>query len=608
MLTISDTELYAQFGIIMMAALVGAAIASRLKQSMILGYIAAGALIGPYVSITLFGFHYTGFVASTELLSYFAKMGLVLLLFFVGLEFSMSKLRKTRTAATILAVFNFGVDMFLGILLGVLLRWPLEESFFLAAIIATGSSAVAAKTLMEIGRLTAPETDFIIGMSVVEDFIAMLLLTIAGGIVLTHSSRTDVISLISAIGSFYLIFILLALFVIPRVIGKLNMIRNDELFILFALGIVFLSAALAQALYVQSLIGSFFIGMVFAETRMTERLKTKLMSMRDAFVAIFFVYFGMLINPSVLLSILPVVAFAVPLMIFSDVFLTSAIAVLIGFPSRHAFFVGATSAFRGAESMLFATVGGSSMGPKYASQLYAIAAPFALVMDVIAIPLLKNSTRLVTAIGRNLPSSIRFSSLLISRTFSKLVMPQSLRIYGDARRSTLPLWLFILSASISIFMDYPFRILLLSVSLICALMSLRVLRRDLSSTVHLVNYTNLGVNGSTAAGHILELIMSLVAATMLTTIAVISIAPFYFAATLLPVSACGLFVILRMHRAYIRLGRPRPPVFTRSLSPQIPFKSTPVEGVIVPATRSKTAYLRPLTSRHEAEISARRRK
>jgi len=591
---ISDTELYLQFGLVMVAAFLGALLASKLRQSMILGYIAAGALMGPYISFNVFGFHYTGLIQSTVLLSYFAKMGLVLLLFFVGLEFSVSKLKKTRTAATILAVFNFAMDMFIGILLGVFLGWPVEESFFLAAIIATGSSAVAAKTLMEIGRLTAPETDFIIGMSVVEDFIAMLLLTIAGGFVLNHSSHASLLTLIGAISSFYAIFMLLALVVIPRVITKLDRIKNDELFILFALGMVFVSAALAQILYVQSLIGSFFIGMVFAETRMTEKLKSKLMSMRDAFVAIFFVYFGMLINPDVLLSILPVIAIAVPLMLFSDVLLTSAVAILIGFPSRHAFFVGSTSAFRGAESMLFATVGGGSVGSSYALRLYAVAAPFALIMDLIAIPLLKNSTRLVHYLGRKIPYSIYFSSLLISRTFSKLVMPQSLRIYGDARRSTYPLWSFIITCSVAIFISYPLKLALLGAALLSAYLSLSVLRKDLSSTVNLVNYSNLGVR-SGAGPKILRLIMKLVSGMMITAVAVIALSSIYFAASLIPVVLYALYVLTHMSRTYVSLGSPQRPRAGIAQEQLQHFQFVRVsQHLSQPDVHERVAYLRPL--------------
>jgi CPA2 family monovalent cation:H+ antiporter-2 len=521
-------------------------------------------------------------------------MGLVLLLFFVGLEFSVSKLKKTRTAATILAVFNFAMDMFIGILLGVFLGWPVEESFFLAAIIATGSSAVAAKTLMEIGRLTAPETDFIIGMSVVEDFIAMLLLTIAGGFVLNHSSHASLLTLIGAISSFYAIFMLLALVVIPRVITKLDRIKNDELFILFALGMVFMSAALAQILYVQSLIGSFFIGMVFAETRMTEKLKSKLMSMRDAFVAIFFVYFGMLINPDVLLSILPVIAIAVPLMLFSDVLLTSAVAILIGFPSRHAFFVGSTSAFRGAESMLFATVGGGSVGSSYALRLYAVAAPFALIMDLIAIPLLKNSTRLVHYLGRKIPYSIYFSSLLISRTFSKLVMPQSLRIYGDARRTTYPLWSFIITCSVAIFISYPLKLALLGAALLSAYLSLSVLRKDLSSTVNLVNYSNLGVR-SGAGPKILRLIMKLVSGMMITAVAVIALSSIYFAASLIPVVLYALYVLTHMSRTYVSLGSPQRPHAGIAQEQLQHFQFVRVsQHLSQPDVHERVAYLRPL--------------
>lgn len=540
----------------MLLAFVGAGLAAKLGQSVILGYIAIGALIGPYISITLFGHTYNGLIQNTELLGYFARMGLILLLFFVGLEFSISKLKKTRTAATILAVFNFGIDMFLGILLGVLMRWPLEDSFFLAAVIGTGSSAVAAKTLMEIGKLTAPETDFIIGMSVVEDFIAMLLLTVAGGLTMSSGSgQANLWVLMSGIGIFYLFFILLAIFVIPKVVKHLDVIKSDEMFILFALGIVFISAALADALYVQSLIGAFFIGMVFAETRMTERLKTKLMSMRDAFVAIFFVYFGMMINPSVILTVLPMIAAAVPLMLIADLIVTTSVAMLIGFPSRHAFFVGSASGFRGAESMLFATVGGSSLSASYAEQLYAIAGPFSLIMDLVALPVLKNSSKLVLKLSKYVPRYVRFSSLLISRTFSKLVMPQTLKLYGDAKRSTLPLWSFIISCGVAVFVDFPFKIIPIGAALVSAYMAVKVLKKDLNASINLINYSNIGVPNSRGVPEILDLVIRLVSGLMLAAVAVIAISGIYVPAALVPIALYLAFMLSSMKANYDALGK-----------------------------------------------------
>lgn len=550
---LTDSQLFFQLGLIMLVAFVGAGVASKLGQSVILGYIAVGALIGPYMKFTIFHFTYVGPVQNTELLSYFAKMGLVLLLFFVGLEFSISKLKRTKTAATILAVFNLAVDMFIGILIGVYMHWPIEDVFFLAAIVATGSSAVAAKGIMEIGKLSAPETDFIIGMSVVEDFIAMLLLTIAGGLLTrTSGGPSNIWQLVSYVGIFYLFFVVLAVFVVPRVLRHIEVIKNDEMFILFALGIVFTSVALADALYVESLIGAFFIGMVFAETSMTERLKEKLMSMRDAFVAIFFIYFGMLIDPSVLIQVVPLLLLAVPLMLMSDILLTSCIAVLIGFPSKHAFFVGTSSAFRGAESMLFASVGGSSMGVRYSKQLYAVAGPFSLVMDLIALPLLKKSARLTEKLTVLVPGYMRFTSSLISRTFSKLIMPQSLHIYGDARRTTLPLWSFIISSAVAIFFSYPLRLIPLAVAALSALLSISILRSDLNSSINLINYSNIGVTGSSAP-EILSLIMKLVKGLLAAAIMVIALTPIYLPLSLVPVLVYLLYVVRTMHSTYKRL-------------------------------------------------------
>jgi CPA2 family monovalent cation:H+ antiporter-2 len=236
-----------------------------------------------------------------------SKIGLTLLMFFVGLEFSISKLKRTKAPAILLALVNTGLDMFIGIMLGLALGWPLVDTVFLAGVVAMGSAAVTGKSLMELQKFSNPETEFLLGMVVVEDFISMILLTIAGGLVIKSGGvglgGPDLLHLLIGVGAFYAFFIVIAVWIIPRVSVHLTKIKSDELFVLFGLGMVFLSSALAEFCGVPSIIGAFFMGMVFAETKIADRLETKLGSIRDAFVAIFFVLFGMLIDPAMFPSI-----------------------------------------------------------------------------------------------------------------------------------------------------------------------------------------------------------------------------------------------------------------------------------------------------------------
>src|SRR5207249_8282951 len=131
----------------------------------------------------------------------------------------------------------------------------------------------------------------------------------------------------------------------------------EELFVLFALGTVFLAAALAEAFRIPAIVGAFFMGMVFADTRIAGRLKVKMESLRDAFVAIFFLIFGMLIDLSALPSVLPMLVIAVPLSLLNDLFLSASLACLIGFSGRAATAIGRSLIARSQEVVLYATVG-----------------------------------------------------------------------------------------------------------------------------------------------------------------------------------------------------------------------------------------------------------
>src|SRR5207244_1132630 len=134
-------------------------------------------------------------------------------------------------------------------------------------------------------------------------------------------------------------------------------IKSEELFVLFALGTVFLAASLAEAFRIPAIVGAFFMGMVFADTRIAGRMKIKMESLRDAFVAIFFLTFGMLIDPAALGSVLPMLLIAVPLILLNDLFLTASLAYFIGFSGRASTAIGTSLIARNEEAILYATVG-----------------------------------------------------------------------------------------------------------------------------------------------------------------------------------------------------------------------------------------------------------
>ncbi len=293
-----ENSLLMDIGVLLIFAFVGATLATKGKQSVILGYIVAGIVIGPFIHFSLFGITYNGLIQDQDIISAFSQIGLVLLIFFVGLEFSFDKIKRVKGPAVILSLIDVGVNMFTGIVLATALGWPLVDTIFLSAILSMSCSAVAMKTLMELGRLGNPETEYMLGMIIMEEFISMIFLTVVGGLIVRTSGSSSLVGMAIGMAMFFVFFIIMAVAVIPTTVTKLQKMESDELFVLFMLGVILLSAAFAEVCGVPPLIGAFFIGMTFAETKVMDRMEKRIAPLRDAFVAIFFVSFGMLIDPS----------------------------------------------------------------------------------------------------------------------------------------------------------------------------------------------------------------------------------------------------------------------------------------------------------------------
>ena len=392
--TMEESRLMLEIGAMLLVAFVGALLASKAKQSVILGYIAAGVLIGPFVSFEIGGFTYHGLVQERELIEIISELGLILLIFFVGMEFSMDKIRRVKGPAIILSVIDVGVNLFTGILLATALGWPLIDTIFLSAVLAMSCSAVAMKTLMELGRLERPETEFMLGMIILEEFLSMIFLTVVGGLVIRSDANFSLTGMIIGLVVFFVFFVIMAALVIPKAIARLQKMKSDEMFVLFMLGVICLSAAFAEVCGVPPLIGAFFIGMTFAETKVMKRSEKIITPLRDAFVAMFFVSFGMLIDPSLFGSVMGIVAMAVVLILMDEILIMSAVAYLVGFSRRAATSVGASFSARGGESVMYASVGSQAAGATKGAELYPIAGAVTFIMSALCPLFIKKSYRL----------------------------------------------------------------------------------------------------------------------------------------------------------------------------------------------------------------------
>ncbi len=549
-----------EVGVIAAVGFLGAAIATRAKVSVIIGYIVAGILIGPNIHLNLFGISYNGVLTESDFIQSISQLGLVLLLFFVGLEFSITKLKKTKEAAAILAVTNLAVDMFAGFVIGAWLGWPLIDTIFMAGVISMSSSAIAAKALIDLKRLGNAETEFILGMVILESFMAMIILTLVNGVVVSSDGApVNPTSLFLGIGIFLGFFAFLAAIVVPNTVKMFERIKSEELFILFAMAIVFLAAALAQSFRVPAIIGAFFMGMVFADTKLAQRMKSKMEPLRDAFVAMFFLSFGMLIDPTALPSVLPMLLLAVPLILMSDMFLTASLAYMIGFSSKAAMAVGTSFVARNEEAILYASVGtrairnNSNLSNNYAgTYLTPFTGILCIVMSALAPLLMVRSDRIARFFAKRLPKSITFGADLVKRTLRTVVMPSMLPIYR--KRRLLQATLIVYSAwVIDIAITHDLAHLVMSLAAPAVVLAVyAAARRTFEEPVR---HTNYGFNGGPYSRSTIETFVLRIVVGTLATIALVAIVwQYYWPSTLAILYVYFLAVVFSMKVVYRRLG------------------------------------------------------
>lgn len=551
---ISESELMFQLGAIMLLAFIAATVAGKMNQSVMIGYILIGVVIGPRISVDLFGVEYHGLIRDTSIIDMLSQIGLVMLMFFVGLEFSFSKLKRVRTPAIILAVIDTSVGLFVGFVFASLLGWPLIDSLFLAGVIAMSSTSIAMKVLFDLKRMSSPEVEFLIGLVVVETFIAMIILAVASGMIVQPNANVSGYGqLILGIVAFYAFFVWIAIWAVPRVVAFFNKIDNDELFILFALGIVFLTSGIASVMNVPPIIGAFFVGMILAESKVTLRVQAKLDSFKDAFVAVFFTSFGMLIDPAMFKDVIWMLALAVPLVLLYEAIVMSSVSYFLGFSAKAATTIGTSMSGRGVEAILYASVGSRVSGATMSSVLNPFAGAFCFIMSAITPPLVKHSAGLANLLSRILPKSIKFSGTVVSRTLGKAVMPSRLEKFSGTRMTAVALIAFVCVCSALIMTDGLVHITLFLAGLALASWAFLAVRSEAAGICERVSYTDLAVKATCDKKKIADLTASIVFGAALSVLLIVFTWIYAWQLSLVSVGGFVAYVLVALSLAYSRM-------------------------------------------------------
>lgn len=275
--------------IVLVVAAVTTILFYRFKLPVVLGYLLAGVFIGP---------HLFGFIRETESINGLSELGIIFLMFAVGLEFDLKKLRKVGAAAAVAAAIEVGVMLFVGYQVGLWLGWTQMDAIFLGAALSISSTTIIVKVLTDMGKLKEDYSELAFGILIIEDILAIVMVALLSSFGATGAIEPSLIgSTIGAVLLFVFIFIAVGLVLVPRLIDSVSKFHVEEVLVITVVGLAFGAALLADNLGFSIALGAFLMGAIIAESKAVRRVEHRIVPLRDLFTATFFVAVGMLVDP-----------------------------------------------------------------------------------------------------------------------------------------------------------------------------------------------------------------------------------------------------------------------------------------------------------------------
>jgi len=370
----------------------------RLRQPVLLGYILAGVLIGPHTPGVL--------VADPQAIDDISNLGVVLLMFTLGLEFSVRKLHEVGIGVLAVAVAEVGLMLWMGVGLGGLFGWRSMDALFLGAIIALSSTMVATRTLSEGGQRRQPFARLVVGLLVAEDMLTIVMLTLLTAVAIGGSVQAQTaFTLVGHLGLFMVAGMILGLLLLPRLVDYVAGFGRDETLLVSVLGICFGASLLAVWMGFSVALGAFLAGAVVAESRSVGRVMRLVGPLRDMFAALFFVAIGLKIDPAMLMQYaLPALLIAAVVIVGKTVTCSLGIFI-VGHDARTALRSGLSMAQIGEFSFVIATLG-LSLGV-ISKFIYPIAVAVSVLCMAASPYLTRSADWLANGLRRVTPRSVR---------------------------------------------------------------------------------------------------------------------------------------------------------------------------------------------------------
>ena len=410
-------EFLKALSIVLGVAAVTTVVFQRLRQPVVLGYILAGLIVGPHVPIPL--------VADRGIVQTLSELGVILLMFALGLEFRLGKIAEVGPTAGITAVFESSAMVWLGFVVGRAFGWTVLESAFAGALIAISSTTIVARAFDDL-RVRGSLRDFVIGVLIVEDLVAVLLIAVLTAVATGAGVSPGALgATLGRLAAFLAVLLTLGMLIVPRAVRFVRRLDRPETLLVASLGLCFGIAYVAFAFGYSVALGAFIAGSLVAESGEAREVERLVQPVRDVFAAIFFVSVGMLIDPALVRAHWFAIASFTALLIAGKVVGVSLGAFLVGNGTRMSLQAGMSLAQIGEFSFIIAGLG-TSLGATR-EFLYPTAVAVSAITTLTTPWLIRASAPVAAYLDRKLPHSLQTVVALYGSWLEQL------RTSGDRR-------------------------------------------------------------------------------------------------------------------------------------------------------------------------------
>ncbi len=366
-------------------------LSNKLRFSVIPFFILIGMVLGDHAP--KWGVIDLSFTESKPFIDFMGRLGVLFLLFYLGLEFSVGRLVKSGksivTGGTVYVLLNFVSGLLIGWLMGL----PFKEVMVICGIMTSSSTAIVAKVLTDLKRTANPETEVIMGMIMFDDLFIAMHISFLSGLILTGSSSFWAVAGTSLLAlGFILAFLVFGRKLVPA-IDKLLAVNSSELFILVIFALLFIVAGFSETIHVAEAIGALMAGLVLADSRYIKRIEQMILPYKDFFGAMFFFSFGLSIDPTTLGGAVMWASIAAGITILCNVASGYFAARFSGLRRKTAFDIGFTLAARGEFSIIMANIGKAG---NLLPIIQSFVVVYVLILSIVA-PILTKESRNIWA-------------------------------------------------------------------------------------------------------------------------------------------------------------------------------------------------------------------